>query len=171
MDFMKVKRFTLLLATLLFLIVSAVAQQSELEPSAARLQQHISYLASDALEGRRTGTPGANDAAHYVAGEFSRLGLRPGNSNENASRKPNVLGTRYLQTFPYVGSLDLGKGNTLSLRDENATSSFRVGEDWMPLGFSSNQMIENAQIMFAGYGITSSELNYNDYGGSYNKNV
>ena len=59
---MKLKRTSILIAVLLFASLLAPAQQT-LEPSASRLQQHVSYLASDALEGRRTGTAGANDAA------------------------------------------------------------------------------------------------------------
>src|SRR3989442_4065173 len=66
----------------LFIALSSTAvvaqQQNSATPSVDRLRQVIAYLASDALEGRRTGTPGANDAAHYIAGEFNRFGLRPG---------------------------------------------------------------------------------------------
>ena len=52
-------------ASIGLLLVSTAAAQQPSQPSVNRLQQIISYLASDALEGRRTGTPGANDAAHY----------------------------------------------------------------------------------------------------------
>jgi len=46
----------------------ALAQQPRRSTTSVdRLRQVIAYLASDALEGRRTGTPGANDAAHYIA--------------------------------------------------------------------------------------------------------
>ena len=60
------------------LSVATFAQQPQQATSVNRLRQAIEYLASDMLEGRRTGTPGANGAAHYIAGEFSLLGLRPG---------------------------------------------------------------------------------------------
>jgi hypothetical protein len=76
---------------------------------------------------------------------------------------------RYLQSFPYVGGVELGRGNTLSVRNTRSLTNFRVGEDWMPLAFSSNEKIENAEIVFAGYGITSTELNHNDYNGKYVK--
>ena len=51
-----------------------LAQQQQLEPSADRLKKDVSYLASDELDGRRTGTAGANEAARYIAGEFSKIG-------------------------------------------------------------------------------------------------
>src|SRR5215207_1233060 len=107
------KRFTTLVAALTLAAFAVVAQQSEREPSPSRLQQHVSYLASDALDGRRTGTAGANDAARYIAGEFSRAGLKPGNGK--VARKPRAIIASYLQTFPYVGRVELGKNNVLQL--------------------------------------------------------
>src|SRR5438045_9358269 len=98
----------------LALFTSALAQQpSASTPSVNRLQQIISYLASDALEGRRTGTPGANDAAHYIAGEFSLLGLRPAIQMAGAARTRGEIRARYLQPFPYVSKVELGKNNLL----------------------------------------------------------
>jgi aminopeptidase YwaD len=41
----------------------------------ARIRADIVYLASDALEGRATGTPGNDSAAAYLAREYTRLGL------------------------------------------------------------------------------------------------
>src|SRR5215510_12821871 len=133
---MKLKRLSIL-TTLLLISIAAVAQQSQ--PSAEKLQQHVSYLASDALDGRRTGTAGANDAARYIAGEFSRAGLMPGNGK--AARKPRAIIASYLQTFPYVGRVELGKNNVLSLVNTDVGLEMRVGEDWMPLGISANQTV------------------------------
>lgn len=41
----------------------------------ARIRADIVYLASDALEGRGTGTPGNDSAAAYIAREYAKLGL------------------------------------------------------------------------------------------------
>lgn len=41
----------------------------------AQIRADIVYLASDALEGRGTGTPGNDSAAAYLAREYQRLGL------------------------------------------------------------------------------------------------
>src|ERR1041384_2869916 len=109
---MKIKRFSSLLVVVLLATVASVAQQAELDPSAAKLQQHVSYLASDALDGRLTGTAGANDAARYIAGEFERLGLRPGDTADARRRREKMA--RYLQTFPYVAGVDLGPQNVLA---------------------------------------------------------
>ena len=165
---MKYKKYHLIAALLIAISIAAVsAQQQPLAPSPERLQQHVSYLASAALDGRRTGTAGANDAARYIAGEFARLGLQP--PGGAGSRRPSRLMAKYLQTFPYVGRVELGPTNALSVSGDQ-THSLQVGVDWIPLAFSSSQKIENAEIRFAGYGITASEVNYNDYKGPFTKN-
>jgi aminopeptidase YwaD len=164
---MKLKRFDLLVAFLLFAAAGVVAQQQDLDPSASRLQQHVTYLASDALEGRRTGTTGANDAARYIAGEFSRLGLRPGNQNAAGSRKLGEAMGLYLQTFPFVAGVELGKANEFTFVRESGSQgnqTLRVGDDWMPLGFSSNTKVTGG-LVFVGFGITASDRNYDDYSG------
>src|SRR5436190_14255761 len=120
--------------------VAFAQQTSSSQPRVDRIRQVIEYLASDALEGRRTGTPGANDAAHYIAGEFSLLGLRPGMQMAGPARTRGEVRARYLQPFPYVSSVELGKNNSLLLNSHplDGLGLFKLGEEWMPLGFSSN---------------------------------
>jgi aminopeptidase YwaD len=162
---MNIKRRQFLSIVWLLALIATVTAQQPGQPSVNRLQQIISYLASDALEGRRTGTPGANDAAHYIAGEFSLLGLRPAIQMAGAARTRGEIRARYLQPFPYVSKVELGKNNLLFVtagRPEDA-AQFAAGEDWMPLGFSTNAEVKNAEMVFAGYGISSAELKYDDY--------
>src|ERR1041385_6228067 len=110
---MKTNRVFILVATLLT-AVAVIGQQRDLDPSPARLQQHISYLASDALDGRRTGTAGANDAARYIAGEFARAGLVPG-TPANGSEKRRQTMARYPQSFPYVSGVSVAGDKTPNL--------------------------------------------------------
>lgn len=171
-------RFSLLLLA----AVSAVAQQNRVAggwPSAERLREHVTFLASDKLEGRRTGTPGARLAAEYIVREFARSRLRPAGTEDGPEK-------RYLQHFPFVAGVEPGKGNSMLLTpqfpprttesvqtrpegESGASVDLRLGEDWMPLGFSSNGRILSATLTFVGYGITAKELNYDDYAGAYIK--
>ena len=157
--------FVILIAAISVAVLAQQQQPLQISPSVDRLRQHVSYLASDALEGRRTGSPGANDAAHYIAGEFSRLGLRPATQTARAPKTRGEALSRFLQRFPYVAGVQLGKGNEMALATEAAATpgNLRVGEDWMPLGLSSNARIENARATFVGYGITVSDLKYDNY--------
>src|SRR6185503_13260226 len=45
--------------------------------SAQSLQGHVSFLASDLLEGRDTPSRGLDIAAEYIASQFRRAGLKP----------------------------------------------------------------------------------------------
>ncbi len=45
--------------------------------SAASLRGHLSFIASDALEGRNTPSTGLDIAAEYIAAQFRRAGLEP----------------------------------------------------------------------------------------------
>ena len=52
------------------------ASATAARPDSARVRRDIEYLASDALEGRGTGTPGNDSAAAFAARRFGSLGLR-----------------------------------------------------------------------------------------------
>jgi Peptidase family M28/PDZ domain/PA domain len=146
------KKLFLKIPFLLIFAVLVAAQQPD------RLETDVKYLASDALEGRLTGTKGATEAARYIAREFERLGLKP--VTHSAVR--NGSESRFLQQFPYVAGVSLGKRNALVFSEDVAQLKPDVGADWLPLGFSSSSNVDGS-IVFAGYGITASELNYNDY--------
>lgn len=108
----------------------------------ADLRAHIEYLASPALQGRLTGTPGERAATDYVAAEFLRLGLTPDGDD----------GT-FFQSFPFTAGVALGKENALSLKiGENSLTS-KVDKDWRPISFSKSGNFPDAGIVFAGYGL------------------
>jgi len=71
------------LATLAALALAAAALPAQNAPAthsrqAAVILNDIRYLASDALDGRLTGSPQNDSAAAYLARRFKRLGLKPG---------------------------------------------------------------------------------------------
>lgn len=139
------KQKILIILLLLIFAVGAVAQQPD------RLQKDVKHLASEALEGRRTGTKGADEAARYIAAEFAKLGLKP-------LADAKAKGSRYLQKFPYVAGVKLGKENAFV----HGADKLEAGVDWVPLGFSSSAKVAG-KLVFVGHGITASELNHNDY--------
>src|SRR5919199_3446977 len=71
---------------LLPLLVSLTAFGADLSPaeqaltgriSARSLEGHLSFIASDALAGRDTPSPGLDIASEYIASQFRRAGLKP----------------------------------------------------------------------------------------------
>ena len=165
------RRYFLSLFLILAVLASAAAQVARVDnaaPNVERLRAHISHLASDKMEGRRTGSPGANLAAEYIAGEFARYGLRRGIGHDRPgmSRLEANSPLRYMQEFPFVAGVELGKNNSMLFAPRGESLDLRLGEDWMPLGFSASGRVEKAPFAFFGYGITASDLNYNDYKGT-----
>jgi len=112
-------------AFILLLAVSSAAFAQSAQPGSQleqNLRKHVEYLASDKLEGRRAGEPGANAAGEYVAAEFRKLKLQPGVRGTNG--KPG-----YKQTFSYSpvrGPHSMPADPTSTSTAPNARSTFNV---------------------------------------------
>ena len=172
-------KLPLLLALLVATSAAPARQQQTARPddaNAENLRAHVRALASDEFEGRRTGTPGAQKAAAYVESEFRRLGLRPGAGGPRETAGGAVARplSAYLQPFPYVAGVELGRGNAMSfipragaapLNAHAAAIDLRLGEDWSPLAWSANARVPAAPVVYVGYGITAAALNHDDYDG------
>jgi hypothetical protein len=113
------------------------------------LLDHLHYLASNELKGREAGTPEGSQAARYVARQMEASGIQPAGTEG------------YFQKFNYISSLTLGQRNTFRIR--GSRKSFRVGEDFTPLGFSSKGSL-TANVVFVGYGFSIDDsITWNDY--------
>ena len=88
-------------STLLVAVLASLtfAQTTAPAPSVDKLREHVTYLASDKLEGRRTGTAGSNAAAEYIAGEFSKLRLQPFAPSMKSTRQSDATMNNYRQDF------------------------------------------------------------------------
>lgn len=158
------KRLQYLLLVLAFAAASFGQKPATrpVDPTEANVRRHIEYLASDKLEGRRTGEPGATTAAGYVANQFANLKLKPGATGKNG--KPS-----YLQPFPYVVGINPATSKirvqlttvTTDGRIDVQTQPFGV----LPVGFSPKSTAVDVPITFAGYGIVSPDAKYDDYAG------
>ena len=110
------------------------------------IRQHVTYLASDALEGRRTGTPGELLAAEYVAGVFEGLGLAPAGDD----------GT-YFQPYEFTAGVSLDDGNAFTIDTGEKQNEFNVDTDWRPVSFSGTGTFDPVEVVFAGYGLVAPE--------------
>ena len=124
----------------------------------ADIKRHVAYLASDELEGRRTGSEGIRKAADYIRNELAGAGLQP-------------LGTKagsFNHEFEFTGGVELvKKNNRMILRGHTGEDhAFELDKDFRPLAFSANGEIEG-EVIFAGYGLTKPGklgVGYNSYG-------
>jgi Tol biopolymer transport system component len=130
--------------------VSADVQASPTFPaaiSAEDLRAHVGFLASDALEGRLTGSEGNAKAADYLAGQLRALGLAPFGDNGS-----------FFQQFEFnAGVKVLPQQNHVSIqrpRDHvTDTLAFEGDPDLRPLSFTDNGEAEG-EVVFAGYGLS-----------------
>jgi hypothetical protein len=112
----------------------------------------VSYLASPALKGRYTGSPELETAAAYIANQFKSFGLKPADGKD------------FEQPFTVTINAHLGSDNHLRADDGGKKFDLVSGRDYVPFSFSSSGKL-SAGVVFAGYGITASDLHYDDYSG------
>lgn len=91
------------------------------------LQQHISYLASDALEGRRTGSAGEQLAYNYIVNEYTKMGLEP--KGENGS---------FLQPFEIIDGKIINPSTHLIINGND----LKINKDFFPLTCSPNTSLQ-----------------------------
>jgi Tol biopolymer transport system component len=130
------------------LVTSAAIGSASLSPeiSTNDLAAIVGYLASDALEGRFTGSKGAELAADFIARQFRAAGLQP-------------LGTNggFFQPFEFnAGVRIMTNANRLSFGFTNrtASSTFEVERDFRPLSFTANSEAAG-EVVFVGYGLSA----------------
>jgi Tol biopolymer transport system component len=132
-------------------------KQSTLTPE-QQLKADVQFLASDALEGRETGTPGAQKAAAFLIEQLHRAGLQPLSA-----------GGDYRQPFEFTAGVKaLPDKNQLTIAAAGeAPIAFEAEKDFRPLAFTANDTIAS-EVVFAGYGLSmagDAGSGYNSYDG------
>lgn len=117
------------------------------------LRAHVRFLASDLLEGRGPATRGDQLAEAYIRSQMEGLGLKPG-----------APGGGWTQKVPLVG-IKPSVPQTVEFRSAAGAILAKSGGEFV--AFSGVQKpeakIENAEIVFVGYGIVAPEYQWDDY--------
>lgn len=125
--------------------------------SSREMMGWVEKLCSPEFNGRLTGTPGFIKSAEWVAGNFREWGLKPAGDNGS-----------YYQWFdmPYTEVNDPGSLSLLLPQTDGTviTKKYSYPDEFFP-GMNSGSGEITAEVVFAGYGITAPELNYDDYRG------
>ncbi len=112
----------ILVALCLLIPTISFAQKisSEDKKTLANLKTNITFLSSDKLEGRRTGTKGEKLAYEYIQIQLKKLGLQPYAANKS-----------YVQQF----AVKEGKEITTSSLKINGTE-LKINKEYFPLAYS-----------------------------------
>ena len=145
------KFLTLVLLLTTALPASVYAQEIPIDLSATkRMEQDLFFLSSDALKGRKPGTPEADVAREYIAGKMMAYGIEP--MGENG----------YFQKFPVPEYADVDYDATI-LSVGNAQLEGHV--DFYPVSISCETGKAASKTVYVGYGITTEDGSYDDFKG------
>ncbi|PYQ64503.1 MAG: peptidase M28 [Acidobacteria bacterium] len=161
------KKLPAFVSLLLFPAVSSAVGEASSSPvivsppekTAARaitenlLRGHVRFLASDLLEGRAPASRGDLLAQSYIQAQMEVLGLEPG-----------APGGGWTQKVPLVGIVGNVPAKTSVVKGDRKAELTKL-DDYV--AFSGTQKpeskIDNAEIVFVGYGIVAPEFQWDDY--------
>jgi hypothetical protein len=146
--------------TVVFLLSPAFARgQQSIPPNLAAgfetlredtLRADLTFLASDALQGRMSLQPGDEVAIQWIASEFAKAGLQPAADGS------------YLQPVDLVEYRGDRAQSYVALKRGGSEKQWKFPD---ALGAYRSDIDVTADVVFAGFGITAPELNYDDYQG------
>lgn len=143
----------------LFVFGQGVTVAQEIESiSLKSLCQHMDSIASDATEGRLTGSPGYRKAAKYTANVFRNAGLEPGYTDENGEESFFQPVTFVRKNYSFT---------SLKIRKNGKDKIFYHSDGYFVVLNTGiqNKRIRMAAPAFIGYGINEPEKGWDDYAG------
>jgi len=154
-----VPKFRLFAASAVALIAVPLAAATTSGISPQRLSDVDKFISSDAFEGRGPATRAETKTINYIADQMKAIGLKPGGDIVGGKRS-------WFQNVPLLKSeivgnpqftLNLGNGQSLQLTqgDQIALKA--------PLNGQSAVDLANVPLVFAGYGVTAPERNWDDF--------
>ena len=143
------KFLTLALLLTTALPSSVCAQEIPIDLTAVkRMENHLFFLSSDALKGRKPGSPEADVARDYIAGTMLEYGIEP--MGENG----------YFQKFPVPEYAEVNYASTkLSMGKKELDGHL----DFYPVSISATAGLVEDKTLYVGYGITTEDGTYDDF--------
>ena len=125
------------------------------EISEQTLKTVTEKLSSDEFEGRAPATHGEELAVQYISDQFGQAGLRPGNNGDWYQQVPLVE----LTADPDTARLSYSQGSE--------TTALDYGDDMVlwTKRVTESVDVDDAEMVFVGYGINAPERGWNDYEG------
>jgi aminopeptidase YwaD len=138
------------LAFILVAWLSAAATAPVGQADPVRVLNDIKTLSAPEMEGRGAGTKGLARAADLIVKRYRELQI-PGAGTHG-----------YLQPFTLITGAKLKSDNRLVVVNGDTKKDLKTNQDFVPFSFSSSGQVEGS-IVFAGYGVTAEEYQYDDY--------
>lgn len=150
-------------ASFLFLMIWTAACQSSVERAEnsiteQSLLEHIEILSSDEFEGRAPATRGEDLTIDYLTEQLQEMGIDGGMPDGG-----------YVQEFPLLGQRVDGPTASFVIRQNgNVVEELSYGGEFMawPANEAEQVDLENAELLYVGYGIQAPEFDWDDYKGA-----
>lgn len=128
-------------------------QQAENSINTIDMTTHVRILASDDFQGRKPFTEGETKTIEYLAQEYEKIGL-----------KAPYDGDSYFQQVPMV-EISYQPSESINLKTAKGNLELNHIKDYLAETphIVEEVNIDNAEIVFAGYGIVAPEYNWDDY--------
>jgi Zn-dependent M28 family amino/carboxypeptidase len=115
---------------------------------------HTKKLSSDEFEGRAPGTKGEELTVRYLADQFQKMGLKPGNTD----------GT-YIQKVPLVGITPTPAPLVFKKDAQRQTLAWKNDVVAWTKHVADSAAVNDSEVVFVGYGVVAPEFNWDDYKG------
>ena len=135
------------------ILLPAFAQDASTHFDGNTWWAHVKYLADDKLEGRETGSAGLRQAEAYVVAQLKQAGLQPAGTKGS------------YQPVKFVSRQIVESGSSAALIRDGKPEPLVLGDDVI---FSTRVDLApavEAPLVFAGYGLSVPEKNYDDLAG------
>ena len=134
---------------------AATAEQASLEITADMMRDYVRELSDDKYEGRGPGSAGDARARQYLIGELEKLGLQPGAADGG-----------WEQPFELVG-VTADQPPTWQFDGEEQSVTLQQWDDFIVASGvqSERATVDDAEIVFVGYGIQAPEYDWDDFKG------
>ncbi|WP_372905145.1 M28 family peptidase [Rhodohalobacter sp.] len=126
--------------------------------TAESLMSHIEVLSSDEFEGRAPATQGEDLTVNYLVETMEQIGVAPGMDD----------GT-FVQEIPLLGQQVKGSEATINFRRNGQVEEelgFRTDFMAWPSNEAEQVELQNAELLYVGYGIQAPEFDWDDYKGA-----
>ena len=138
-------------------VLPLMAQDNTKLFDAAAMKARVIKLSSDEFAGRGPGTPEGKMAAQYIADQLKGMGVQPANSGS------------YFQNVK-LAQLKIDHATSLRATSKIGTDNFIFGSEFVAFtGAQKAEVPVDADLIFAGYGISSDLYKWNDYKGDPNQ--
>ena len=122
------------------------------------MSRHVQTLGSDAYEGRGPATPAETRTVDYLVKQLRSAGLSPGGDLVKGKRqwtqavpllKSDIVGTPHVEIRAASGAMPMTQGEQIAVRS--------------PLNGQKQIALEGVPVLFAGYGVTAAERQWDDF--------